>query len=69
MSRGGFSRLRWTPLGSVPLGPTVVPAQALMSSELSAGDAHVFFPSVLLTVVTWWLHPTVDRRFGSLLPE
>lgn len=68
MSRGGFSGLRWTPLGSVPLGPTVAPAQTLMSSELSAGAAHIFFPSVLLTGVTWWLNPKVDGHFGSLLP-
>lgn len=67
MSRDRFSWLPWTPLGSVPLGPRVVPAQALRSPELSAGAAHIFFPYVLLTVVTWWLHPKVDGRFRSLL--
>lgn len=67
MSRDRFSWLRWTPLGSVPLGPRVVPAQALRSPELSAGAAHISFPSVLLTVVTWWPHPKVDGRFRSLL--
>lgn len=69
MSRGGFSWRCWALLGSVPLAPRVVPAQALMSPELSAGAAHIFFPGCLDLLVPRWLHPKVDGRFGSLLPE